>query len=136
MQVFRSTEHSLLQRILVRTSATLETGYLNTCMATINTKGVSQGHPELTKLIKGLLACCDHFFQRKNISEWDGFSTKGSLATSGTSSFRADHLLRAQQSHCSTTAEKKPQQCTSWLEKQGQFVTKSHLCWCDSGVPK
>lgn len=120
-------------------SVPLETGYLNICMAAINTKGISQVHPELPKLVKGLLTCCDHFFQWSHgkYSERDGLSTEGCLGMSGTSSFRADHLLRAQQSHCSTETEKIPQQYTSQLAKEGQFVTKSLLCCvtqvCPSG---
>lgn len=74
-----------------------ETGYLNTCMAAINMEGNSQVHPELSKLVKGLLTCCHHFFQQSNgkYSEWDGLGTEGRLVTSESSSFRADHLLKA-----------------------------------------
>jgi len=41
----------------------LEPEYLNTCITAINTDDISQVHPELSKLVKGLLTCYDYFFQ-------------------------------------------------------------------------
>ena len=59
----------------------LEPEYLNTCITAINTEDISQVHPELSKLVKGLLTCYDYFFQWSNgkYSEWDGLSTQGVL---------------------------------------------------------